>query len=100
MRGCQAKDLRIAHRTEVSVEVGERSSGASRQIALVRSRQTAHYISFGGQCRMVDLGDPNQLARRAEVLQRIADQLASQLDVERRSNEALRSLAGEPPALR
>ena len=31
---------------------------------------------------MLDSHDPDQLARRAEVLQRIADQLTSQLDVE------------------
>ncbi|MBI2893252.1 MAG: hypothetical protein HYY06_06840 [Deltaproteobacteria bacterium] len=39
--------------------------------------------------------DKDRLARRAEVLQRLADQLACQLEVERRSNEELRSLAGE-----
>jgi len=51
-----------------------------------------YYIS-GGQCLMCDRDD---LQRRADVLQRVADQLSAQLRVERWSNAELRRLLGEP----
>lgn len=44
--------------------------------------------------------DKERLARRAEILQRLADQLVCQLEVERRSNDELRSLAGDEAGTR
>jgi len=45
------------------------------------------------------MSDRDGLRRRAEVLQKVADQLSAQLRVERWSNQELRKLRGEPPAL-
>lgn len=45
------------------------------------------------------MSDRDGLRRRAEVLQRVADQLSAQLRVERWSNKELRKLRGEPPSL-
>lgn len=42
------------------------------------------------------MSDRDGLRRRAEVLQRVADQLSAQLRVERWSNRELRKLLGEP----
>lgn len=44
------------------------------------------------------MSDRDGLRRRAEVLQRVADQLSAQLRVERWSNGELRKLLGEPVA--
>jgi hypothetical protein len=44
------------------------------------------------------MSDRDGLRRRAEVLQKVADQLSAQLRVERWSNKELRTLRGEPPA--
>ena len=46
------------------------------------------------------MSDRDGLRRRAEVLQRVADQLSAQLRVERWSNGELRKLLGEPVAAR